>query len=60
MVVAHQRQRAAIFGRTGKIGVAEDVAGTVDARPLAVPERKHPVVFAFAQKLASVANPSRP
>ena len=37
VVVAHQRQYAAVFGGTGEIGVAEHVAGAVDARPLAQP-----------------------
>ena len=59
MIVAHQRQHAAVFGGAGEIGVAEYVAGPVDARALAVPHRKHAVVFAFAAQLRLLRAPDR-
>ena len=58
VVVAHQREHAAMLGRAGKIGVAEDVAGTVDARTLAVPEGEHAVVPAFAKQLGLLRAPA--
>ena len=59
MVVAHQRQDAAMLGRAGVIGVAEDVAGAVDARALAVPDAEHAVVLAFAAQLGLLRAPER-
>ena len=40
MVVAHQREHAAVRRGPGEIGVAEHVAAAVDAGALAVPERR--------------------
>ena len=57
MVVAHQHERAAVLGRAGEIGVAEDVAGTVDARALAVPDAEDAVVFALAAHLGLLRAP---
>ena len=51
MVVAHQRQHAAVARGAGEVGVAEHVAGAVDARPLAVPDAEHAVEPAFAAQL---------
>ena len=39
--------------------MAEGVAGTVDARALAVPEREHPVVLALAADLGLLRTPDR-
>ena len=58
MVVAHQGEHAAMLRRAGEIGVAEDVARAVDARPLAVPDRKDAVVLAFAEKLRLLRAPA--
>ena len=44
--------------RAGKIGVAEDVAGAVDARPLAVPDREHAVMLAFAEQFGLLRAPA--
>ena len=57
MVVAHQRQHAAVLGRAGEIGVAEDVAGAVDARSFAVPEAEHAVELALAAQLGLLRAP---
>ena len=59
VVVAHQRQHAAVFGGAGQIGMAEDVAGAVDAGALAVPHGKDAVVFAFAAQLGLLGAPHR-
>ena len=59
MVVAHQRQHAAVLRGAGEIGVAEDVAGAVDAGTLAVPEPEHAVEPAFPAQLGLLAAPER-
>ena len=59
VVVAHQRQHAAVPGGAGEIGVAEDVAGAVDAGALAVPEPEHAVELAFAAQLGLLRAPQR-
>ena len=59
VVVAHQSEHAAVFRRAGKVGVAEHVAGAVDARPLAVPHGKYPVVLALAAQLRLLRTPDR-
>ena len=59
VVVAHQRQHAAVLRGAGEIGVAEDVAGAVDARPLAVPEAEHAVELALAAQLRLLRAPQR-
>ena len=59
MVVAHQRQHAAVFRGAGEIGVAEDVARAVDARPLAVPDAEHAVVLALAAQFGLLRAPQR-
>ena len=45
MIVAGQREHAAMGGGAGVVGVLEDVHRAVDARPLAVPDREDPVVL---------------
>ena len=45
MIVAGDRQHAAVAGGAGGIGVFEHVRGPVDARRLAVPEAEHPVAI---------------
>ncbi len=59
VVVAHQGEHAAVLGRAGMVGVAEHVAGAVDARALAVPDAEHAVVFAFAAQLRLLRAPQR-
>ena len=59
VVVAHQRQHAAMPRGAGEIGVAEHIAGAVDARTLAVPHAEHAVVFAFAAQLGLLRAPQR-
>ena len=57
VVVAHQGEHAAVLGGAGEIGVAEHVAGAVDARPLAVPHAEHAVVLALAAQLGLLRAP---
>ena len=59
VVVAHQRQHAAVLRGAGEIGVAEGVARAVDARPLAVPDAEHAVVLALAAQLGLLRAPQR-
>ena len=59
MVVAHQGDHAAVLRGAGEIGVAEHVAGAVDARALAVPHAEHAVVFALAAQLGLLRAPDR-
>src|SRR5690606_23302700 len=58
VVVAHQGEHAAMFRRAGEIGVAEDVARAVDARPLAVPDREDAVMPALAEELSLLRAPA--
>ena len=44
MIVAGQREHAAVGRRAGEIGVLKDVDGAVDSRPLAVPDGEDAVV----------------
>ncbi len=46
-------------GGAGIVGVAEDVAGAVDARPLAVPEAEDAIEFAFAAQFRLLGAPER-
>ena len=59
MVVAHQGEHAAVLRGAGEIGVAEHVAGAVDARPLAVPHAEHAVVLALAAQFGLLRAPDR-
>ena len=57
MVVAGDDQNAAEFRRTGGVGVAEDVAAAVHARPLAVPHGEDAVVFGAGEESDLLAAP---
>ena len=57
MVVAHQREHAAMFGAAGEIGMPEHVAGAVDAGALAVPHAEHAIELAFAMQLGGLRAP---
>ena len=59
VVVAHQRQHAAVVRRAREIGVAQHVAGAVDAGAFAVPEAEHAVEAAFAAHLRLLRAPKR-
>ncbi len=59
MIVAHQRQNAAMFGRAGEIGVAEHVTGAVDARALAVPHGEDAIELALAAQFRLLRAPHR-
>ena len=57
VIVAHQRQHAAIARGARQIGVAEGVAGAVDARPLAVPYAEDAIVAPLAADLGLLRAP---
>ncbi len=59
VVIAHESQHAAVLGGAGVVGVAEDVARAVEARPLAVPDAEHAVVFAVTPELGLLRAPQR-
>jgi len=44
VVVSGQRKHAAMGGRAVGIGMFEHITGTIDPRPLAVPDADHPVM----------------
>jgi hypothetical protein len=46
-----------MFGRAGKIGVAQHVAGPVDPRALAVPDPKNPIELALTAQLGLLRAP---
>ena len=45
--------------RSRRIGMTQDVAGTVDARPLAVPDAEHAIEGALAAHLRLLGSPQR-
>ena len=57
VVIAEQRQDTAVLRGACVIGVAKCIAGTVDARPLAVPQREYAIVLALAAKLRLLRAP---
>ncbi len=57
MVVAHQRDDAAPGRGAGKVGMAQRVAGTVDPRPLAVPDAEDAVIAPLAAQLRLLRAP---
>src|SRR5262249_16738302 len=59
VVIAHQRQHAAVLRGAGEIGMAEDVAGTVDAGPLAVPKAAHAGELALPAQVLLLPGPDR-
>ena len=59
VVVAHQGENAAVLGGAGHVGVAEDVAGTIDARALAVPHAEDAIELALAAQLGLLRAPQR-
>src|SRR2546423_12228586 len=59
MVVAGKHQHAAILGRTGRIGMPEDVPAAVDAGALAVPDAYHAVVFGTGRQAELLRAPDR-
>ena len=59
VVVAHQGEHAAVLGGAGVVGVAEHVAGAVEAGALAVPHAEHAVVLALAAQLGLLRAPQR-
>src|SRR5580658_8442100 len=55
VIVAAQHQRRAVLAGAGNVGVAEDVAGAVDARAFAVPDANHAVVARLAERVMNLA-----
>ena len=52
-------KHAAVLGGAGEVGVAEHVAGAVDAGALAVPHAEHAVVLALAAQFGLLRAPHR-
>ena len=46
-------------GRAGEIGVAEHIAGPIDARALAIPHAEHAIELALAAQLGLLSAPER-
>ena len=59
MVVAHQGKYATMLGGAGEIGMAEHVAGAIDAGSLAVPNAENAVELAFAAQFSLLRAPHR-
>ncbi len=59
MVIPRDGKDAAVPGRTGGIGVLEDIATAIDPGPLAVPECKDAVVARAAEKIQLLRAPDR-
>ena len=51
MVVAGQHQHAAMLRGAGHVGMLEDVAAAIHARPLAVPHAEHAVVLRVREQV---------
>ncbi len=59
VVVTRQQQHTALGRHTCRIRMLEHVAGTVDARPLAVPHGEHAVVPGAGEQVGLLAAPHR-
>ena len=59
MVVAGQRQHAAMRRGAGRVAVLQRVAAAVDPRPLAVPDREDAVIFGAGKQPDLLAAPDR-
>jgi hypothetical protein len=59
VVVAGNRQHAAVFRAARGVGVAEDVAAAIDTRPLAVPHGENAVVSRVAVQRDLLRAPHR-
>ena len=59
VVVAGKHQHAAVLGRTRRIAVAEDVAATVDAGALAVPDADHAIILGAGREIELLRAPDR-
>ncbi len=57
VIVAHQHQHPAQRRAAGEIGVAEHVAGAIDARAFAVPHAEDAIAAAFAHEVALLGAP---
>ena len=57
MIIAGNRQHAAMFRRARHIGVTEHIARAIDPRPLAIPDAEHAVELAFATHFSLLAAP---
>src|SRR6185503_17977208 len=59
VVVAGKAEHAAVFRRTGRIGVPEHVAAAVDAGALAVPDADHAIILGSGRKAELLRAPDR-
>ncbi len=57
MVITGQNQNTAMFGCTGIIGMFENIARPVNARPLAVPHAKDAIIFGVLVHIDLLAAP---
>jgi SpoU rRNA methylase family enzyme len=57
MIVAGNDQNATVACATGGIGVAKDIAATINARPLAVPQAEHAIVLGAGEQADLLAAP---
>ena len=58
MVVAHHREHPAVTRSAGEVGVADGVDAAVEARPLAVPDREHPVETGAGEEIDLLGAPA--
>src|SRR5882724_12119704 len=59
VVIAGEREHAAMARRPGGIRVLENIAAAIDARPLAVPHRVHAVVACLREEIELLRAPDR-
>src|SRR5471030_2597357 len=57
VIVASEYEYTAMGRRPRRVGVLEHIAGSVDARPFAVPHREHAVVFGAGIKIDLLRTP---
>ena len=59
VIITGQTQHAAVFGGAGRVAVAKDVAATIDARSLAIPNADHAIVAGAGRKIKLLRTPDR-
>ncbi len=57
MIIAHKHQHTAIGRRSRQIGVAENIAGTINAGPFAIPQGKHAIIKPLAAHFRLLGSP---
>src|SRR5579862_8459646 len=59
MIIARDRENAAIFRRARAVGVLERIGRAVDTRPLSVPDREGAIDLGAWEKIRLLAAPDR-